>query len=499
MLTRFWGEHPETTAFGVKRLREALKSRAGLVDVTDNMIRLVKKDIETPAAMKARTTEGGEMEKEAEEEGVFYMPIFGQASPSVPKGGAAWGSFRRSVGLSFRDKDAASVAASIGVSPPGQGTTEAMSEDKDGPAAVLSATSPPAPEDTSLQDKDAPAASAMPMAAVLLEEETSIYGNNCLMTSILLPPVRLDDETSAATTNEEPTAVVQQDKDAPPPSAEHPTRPEVPDGDGLEGILAWQRGILEEMEEAESGASGLVSSGPADPNPNWLPLSQEPARELKQGDKARYIPSGEVVEVARVHREEHPDPPYYTVLMGDGREKQTVWEKLEELTSDEIAALPPKKAQATAGSGPQKARENPTAPVVVVPLVPEVSEERGWQRLRDAKTGKTYFWNAKTQQTVWKRPVEMEGDLHVPDGKIEPAIAAIGSGKRKESSSHGSNEQDTHRSSSSSSNSSTIAPQKASAVPIGATGGGWQWFGFKLRPPLPWTWRCCDVRPKVVQ
>eukprot|EP00658_Telonema_sp_P-2_P027463 TRINITY_DN21205_c0_g1_i1.p1 TRINITY_DN21205_c0_g1~~TRINITY_DN21205_c0_g1_i1.p1 ORF type:complete len:292 (-),score=86.96 TRINITY_DN21205_c0_g1_i1:338-1213(-) len=49
---------------------------------------------------------------------------------------------------------------------------------------------------------------------------------------------------------------------------------------------------------------------------------------LKKGQCMVYLPSGEKVEIVKVHLEDDPDDPYYTIKMMDGREKQTTRGKL---------------------------------------------------------------------------------------------------------------------------------------------------------------------------
>ena len=80
-------------------------------------------------------------------------------------------------------------------------------------------------------------------------------------------------------------------------------------------ILAWQQSIMSEMEDAGS-AVAAVAAGEV---------------EYAPGEAAVYRPTGETVHILKVHREDYPEPPYYSVRMADSREKQTVPEKLEKL------------------------------------------------------------------------------------------------------------------------------------------------------------------------
>ena len=61
---------------------------------------------------------------------------------------------------------------------------------------------------------------------------------------------------------------------------------------------------------------------------------------LKKDDKAIYTMTGEVISVAKVHAEDDPSDPYYTVLMADGREKQTTREKLSLEASLNVGGTP---------------------------------------------------------------------------------------------------------------------------------------------------------------
>jgi len=50
---------------------------------------------------------------------------------------------------------------------------------------------------------------------------------------------------------------------------------------------------------------------------------------LKPGEAAIYTMTGEKVTVVKVHSEDDPTDPYYTIKMADGREKQSVRNKME--------------------------------------------------------------------------------------------------------------------------------------------------------------------------
>ena len=58
------------------------------------------------------------------------------------------------------------------------------------------------------------------------------------------------------------------------------------------------------------------------------PLHHEVFRYAK-GDKLTYTRTGETVTVVNIHFDDNP--PYYTIAMPDGREKQTTYENLKKL------------------------------------------------------------------------------------------------------------------------------------------------------------------------
>ena len=66
------------------------------------------------------------------------------------------------------------------------------------------------------------------------------------------------------------------------------------------------------------------------PNQSYtVPEAKEKLSILKKGEKAIYTMTGELVTVEKVHSEDDPSDPYYTITLGsDGREKQTTRYKL---------------------------------------------------------------------------------------------------------------------------------------------------------------------------
>ena len=103
--------------------------------------------------------------------------------------------------------------------------------------------------------------------------------------------------------------------------------------------------VLEYLSERErynvrvEGGSEIIAVKPANiteiqeptirPNATYEIPKAKLAPPLKKGEKAVYVPSGELVSVEKVHSEDDPSDPYYTIRMGsDGREKQTTREKL---------------------------------------------------------------------------------------------------------------------------------------------------------------------------
>jgi len=78
------------------------------------------------------------------------------------------------------------------------------------------------------------------------------------------------------------------------------------------------------------------------PAPTPAPVPQE---EYKNGDVLIYLPTGEAVEVVKVHKEDFPNPPYYAIKMQDLREKQTTFEKLKK-GENLVAPKEPEKEEA---------------------------------------------------------------------------------------------------------------------------------------------------------
>ena len=193
------------------------------------------------------------------------------------------------------------------------------------------------------------------------------------------------------------------------------------------------------------------------------PSQAETKPTLKKGSEARYLPTGEVVLILDVHLD---DPPftYYTIQMPSKNEKQTTGEKLEALSPRERPQLSSSKAagdgKATAVAGWRKLKSNWSAIVdkksgktyyfnevtkktvwkapheYTAALAKSRSPQRspsptpdssgggtptvisaasgaassgphaGWTAIVDKKSGKTYYFNEATQQTVWKQPAE---------------------------------------------------------------------------------------------
>jgi len=91
-----------------------------------------------------------------------------------------------------------------------------------------------------------------------------------------------------------------------------------------------------------------------------------------------YLPTGEAVEVVKVHKEDFPNPPYYSIKMQDLREKQTTFDKLKRSPTPleapkepepEMLALPapagfeqPAQPTAPDGGTAQDAEQKPTPP-----------------------------------------------------------------------------------------------------------------------------------------
>jgi hypothetical protein len=59
----------------------------------------------------------------------------------------------------------------------------------------------------------------------------------------------------------------------------------------------------------------------------------------KVGQELLYIATGEKVQVLKIHHDD--DPPYYTVIMADGREKQTTFEKMREVDTKPLGVQQP--------------------------------------------------------------------------------------------------------------------------------------------------------------
>jgi hypothetical protein len=56
-----------------------------------------------------------------------------------------------------------------------------------------------------------------------------------------------------------------------------------------------------------------------------------------------------------------------------------------------------------AGAGVQ-ADPNGTAAAAAAPKKPKKPLPEGWKKVKDAKTGRTYYYNKDTRVTSWKRP-----------------------------------------------------------------------------------------------
>ena len=76
-----------------------------------------------------------------------------------------------------------------------------------------------------------------------------------------------------------------------------------------------------------------------------------------------------------------------------------------------------------------------------------------WQVLADPKSGRTYYYNQETSETVWRRPAHLDGQA--------PGDISTASKKLWKAAKHAASEKASKQSASN------------SAVPVGATGAGW--------------------------
>lgn len=95
--------------------------------------------------------------------------------------------------------------------------------------------------------------------------------------------------------------------------------------------FSWQKYILKscwKKRPRDEDKESLKSSKKVQFDVSVKPLHHEVFRYAK-GDKLTYTRTGETVTVVNIHFDD--DPPYYTISMPDGREKQTTYENLEKL------------------------------------------------------------------------------------------------------------------------------------------------------------------------